>query len=146
MKTVKKLTSRQGRPDLSLEQRQEIFRLRKGGLGMRKIAEIVGCSASTVSGCLNHRSLKSVHSKLPWYVKGRIVQDSVRENRGRPKVQKWGLKNERVRSYVYLKLKDKLSPKNISRQIGKDLPGESISHEAISVSYTHLTLPTTPYV
>jgi len=131
MKNLKTLSSRQGRPDLSLKQRQEIFRLRKGGLGMRKIAKIVGCAASTVSDSLNHPSLNKQHKKLPWYIKGRIVHDVVRERRGRPKIQNWGLKNEKVRSYVYLKLKDKFSPKNISRQIVKDLPGESVSHEAI---------------
>jgi len=131
MYILKKKSSRQGRPDLSLKQRQEIFRLRKGSLGMRKISKIVGCAASTVSDNLNHSSLKKCHKSLPWYVKGRIVHDAVRENRGRPKIQDWGLKNEKVRSYVYLKLKDKFSPQNISRQIGKDLPGESISHEAI---------------
>lgn len=131
MRKIKKKSSRQGHPDLSLEQRQEIFRLRKARLSIQKISDLVRCSKSTVSTTLNHPALAKYHKHLPWYEKARIVHLAIKKNRGRPRETSWGLKNEVVRSYVYLKLKDKLSPKNISLQISKDRPGESISHEAI---------------
>lgn len=130
MKKLQEAT-RQGCPDLSLEQRQEIFRLRAAGYSMREVAEVVDCAKSSVWETINHKSLKRRHPRLPWYVQGKIVHDAVRQNRGRPRERSWGLKNEAMRQYVIEKLKDKLSPMSISIQIEKDRPGLSISHESV---------------
>lgn len=130
MKKIKKST-RQGRPDLSLEQRQELFRLRKAGLSFQKISDLVGCSKSTISGHINHPSLKKHSKKLPWYEKAKIVHDSVKNNRGRPRDTSWGLKSEAIRSYVTIELKKRTSPWSISQSIRKKLPGSSICAESI---------------
>ena len=114
MEKLRNQSSRRDCPDLSLQQRQEVFRLRKAKYSMQKIGENVGCSKSTVSKTLNHKSLKEHHSNLPWYEKGRIVHEAVKKNRGRPRERNWGLKNEQTRSFVIAKLKDKYSPKSIS--------------------------------
>ena len=98
---------------------------------MQKIGDYVSCSKSTVWETLNHESLAHCHSKLPWYEKGKIVHQAVKNNRGCTRERSWGLKNEQTRQFVIEKLKDKYSPKNISREIGKIHPELSISHESI---------------
>ena len=132
MKKSKDINStREGRKDLSLQERQEIFRLREHGKSMQEIAEKVECSKSTVSTSLNHSSLSTSHKKLPWYEKGKIVHEATKRNRGRPRSKGWGLKNERIRRYVVEKLKDKLSPMSIHLSLKGNSKDFSISHEAI---------------
>ena len=131
MKRLSNQPSRKGCPDLSLQQRQEIFRLGDGGYSIQEIANSVDCSKSTVWWTLNHNILKKSHARLPWYEKAKIVDDAIKINRGRPRERSWGLKNEQTRQYVIDKLKDKFSPKSIHFSIRQDRPGLSISHESI---------------
>jgi IS30 family transposase len=130
MKKPKK-SSREGCPDLLLQDRQEIFRLRNHGKSIQKISELVKCSKSTVHGTLNHESLKKGHAKLPWYEKGKLVHDAIKGNRGRKRIRYATLKSQEILDYVVKCLKDKLSPKNISDKIKLDHPDLKISHESI---------------
>lgn len=130
MKKLKK-SSRKGCPDLSLKQRQEIFRLHEHGKSIQKISELVKCSKSTVHGVLNHESLKAGSKKLPWYEKAKLVHKAIRLNRGRKRNRYHTLKNQEILDYVIKNVKDKLSPKSIYHKIKLDHPGLKISHEAI---------------
>jgi IS30 family transposase len=128
---IKKQSSRKGCPDLLLQDRQEIFRLREYGKSIQKISELVKCSKSTVHGTLNHESLKSHSNKLPWYEKAKIVHTAVKLNRGRKRNRYHTLKNQKILNYVEKELENKLSPKSIHYKIEFDHPGLKISHEAI---------------
>lgn len=130
MKKSKK-SSRKGCPDLSLESRQEIFRMHETGKSIQKISEVVKCSKSTVHGTLNHSCLESCNKKLPWYEKAKIVHDAIKANRGRKRNRYHTLKTQEILDYVVKCLKDKLSPKNIYYKIELEHPGLKISHEAI---------------
>lgn len=129
---MKRLNStRLGRLDLLLRQRQEIFRLRFARLSIQKIGELVGCSKSTVSDTLNHLSLSKHHAELDWSEKGKIVHDSVRRNRGRPRNRYCVLKSPTIEEKVRVGLEDKKSPITISLEIKNECKGDRVSHEAI---------------
>ena len=125
------MKKRKNAPDLSWEERQEIYRLRKHGYGIREIARTITRAASTISVELRRHRKERGWCELPWYEKARRAHDSAKERRGRPRERGWGLKNEVIRQFVHEKLQEKLSPKSICYALSKKHPSKSISHEAI---------------
>jgi len=74
MKKLKKNSpGRTGKTDLSLEQIQEVFRLRASLFSFQKISEIVGCSKSRANELFRHKCLNKTQRRMPWYEKGKLV-------------------------------------------------------------------------
>lgn len=122
--------------DLSFEERQDIYLLRSQHLGIREISRRIDRSASVVSRELSrfnqmNRSWRRRWSSVPWYEKARYAHELSVSNRSGARNRGWGLKNERIRQYVYEHIKKGWSPRRIALRIRIVLPGESISHEAI---------------
>ncbi|MDP3899951.1 MAG: IS30 family transposase, partial [bacterium] len=110
---------------LSIEER-EIIQL---GVWAKKpiriMAQELGRSASTVSRELRRNCPRIKRVYLPRLAearaKSRIMKRGKRER----------LKNERIRDYVKTMLRNNYSPEQIAGRIGFDLPGQTISYEAI---------------
>ena len=125
------MKSRKNCSDLSWEERQELYRLRNEGYGIREIARRLSRAPSTISVELARHRRERGWFALPWYEKARRAHDAASQRRGRPRRRDWGLKNEKIRRFVHTSLKDKLSPKSISFALPVSHPGERISHESI---------------
>lgn len=110
---------------LSIEDREIIQLGVWGHKSIRMIARELGRPASTVSRELKRNCPRQKRVYLPRLAqaraKARITERGQRER----------LKNEEIRNYVKSMLETDYSPEQIAGRIRIDLPGHSISHEAI---------------
>ena len=107
---------------LSYEEREDIAWHRRHGYSLRQIARILGRSHTTIV-----RELQR-HDRGTYYPKrARHEAVQARKHKG----QYVHLKNDTIRSYVIEAIRRGWSPEQISGRISHDLPGYSISHEAI---------------
>jgi len=108
---------------MTLEERQRISDLMSEGLSINRIAEMIGRNKSSISREL-HRNENN-----KGYAPDKAHQESVK--RWHLAHRRERLKNSRIRKYVKNHLAKGWSPLKISKQISEDMPGYSISHEAI---------------
>lgn len=95
------------------------------GKSISLIARELGWNKSTIS-----RELRRNTSRFLGYYWDESAQKRTDRRRAQAS-RRCRLKNERIRNYVRAKLKEGWSPELIAGRIGRDLPGCSISHEAI---------------
>lgn len=110
---------------ISIEEREKIQQMIWNGLSLRQIAKTLNRNTSSIS-----RELARNGSQERKLYHPRIAQkraEDYRRHRGR----ELRLKDPIIREYVLAKLKLNWSPEQISGRISIDLPGKSISHEAI---------------
>jgi len=132
MKKIKKLGTRLGAKDLTLDQIYEIFRLRDAKYSFRKLAGYVKCSASRACEVYNHEVLTKTTKKLPWYEKAVIVNQAIKANRGRPREKHHKLqKDAELLEFVIKELKNKKSPKTIAYSIKDNFPDKTLCAESI---------------
>lgn len=110
---------------LSRIERGKIMYLTTWGLSVSQIALELGRDKSTVS-----RELRRNRQLLVEYYLDESAQARAEQRRRRAS-QGYRLKNRRIRSYVEGKLRVGWSPAIIAGRIKLDLPGCSVSHEAI---------------
>jgi IS30 family transposase len=110
---------------LSLEDRETISEMKQQGHTVSEIAEVLGRFKSTISRELKRNSTPAYRVYLSCKAHERAVTRK-KDSGKRPR-----LKNERIVSYVRQKLALDWSPELIAGRIGHDIPGASISHEAI---------------
>jgi IS30 family transposase len=137
-------TKRSGRY-LSLEEREEIFVGVQRGSSIRLIAKSLGRAPSTVLRELrrNMRQQYRTRSRLegrpgkhrtrPWEYRPSLAQGRADFMAARPKPAKLAT-NPELRDLVQAKLWEKLSPKQIARELRCEFPNNSemwVSHEAI---------------
>lgn len=122
---------RKNKKDLSLEERQTVYKLHEARYGIREIARIVARSPSTISRELRRGRKHGAWVYMRWYERVKLAHDAAKARRGRPRNRLRILKEPAVQKYVQEGLSNKKSPMSISLEIGKDLPGKSISHETI---------------
>ena len=120
---------------LSRIERGKITSLKTWGLTVSQIALELGRDKSTVS-----RELRRNRQILVEYYLDESAQLRA-DRRRRQASQGYRLKNRRIRSYVEGKLRDGWSPEIVAGRIKLDLPGCSISHEAIYQYVYHLDEP-----
>jgi IS30 family transposase len=125
---------------ITLLDRQDIYRMRCLGKSLREIAKVVNKAASSIKREIERNGAQSRQERRQKYwFQAALAQERMllRRCRKRPRMR---LKNMRVRRYVEQKLTGErikgklypgLSPELISERISIDLAGESISHEAI---------------
>jgi len=110
---------------LSIEEREIIQLGVWAQKPVRRMAQELGRSASTVSRELKRNCPRVNRVYLPRLAqaraKSRITERGKRER----------LKNERIRNYVKTMLRNDYSPEQIAGRINIDLPGQTISYEAI---------------
>lgn len=100
---------------LSLVEREELRDLHRSGLSIRKIAEAMGRSPSTISRELRRNTI-SERGYLPHTAHRLSVK-----RRHRPRTPKL-VENEPLRDYVHAKLQLRWSPEQISHRLPKDFP------------------------
>lgn len=108
---------------MTFEERQKISDLMSEGLSINRIAELIGRNKSSISRELHRNESRKGYTA---------------DNAQKTSTQRWHiahrrerLKNGRIRKYVKNHLAKGWSPLKISKQISADMPGHSISHEAI---------------
>lgn len=109
----------------TIEEREEIQLGLWRDESIRAIARRLNRSASSIS-----REIQKYRTFEQKRYTPRVAQATALINRSR-RGRSDRLKNVRIRSYVVSKLKDGYSPEQIAGRIRIDLPGFSISHEAI---------------
>lgn len=110
---------------LSLEERVEIYRLKKQGYSVRGIGKEIGRNHSVVSR-------EIIRNWQPYSTEYNPVKaNKISQKRGTNQRQQAPLKNSEIFLYVREKLRIKWTPEQISGRISKDLPGQSISYETI---------------
>ncbi len=111
---------------LNLEERIEIYRLKKLGYSVRKIGREIGRNHSVVSREISRNWERRSLEYNP------VKAQKIFENRSKKQRQLAPLKNPEVFLYVRDRLrKDKWTPEQIAGRISRDLPGQSISYETI---------------
>lgn len=128
------------KPQLNMLDRHDIYRMKQYGYSLRKIGRMLHRAPSTIKREIERNGPRSRQERRQkWWVQSALAQERMilRRARVRPRMR---LKNMRIRRYVEQKLKGRvvngkyypgLSPELISTRISIELPGESISHEAI---------------
>ncbi len=119
---------------LNLTERDRITELKSEGVGLRKIAEELGRSPSTLSRELKRNATPAYKLYLSHRAHERAVKRK-QEAGIRPR-----LKDERIVSYVRTRLVWEWSPELISGRISQEIRGVAMSHEAI---YQYIYHPTT---
>lgn len=119
---------------LSFEERDVINVMKAAGESVRTIARALQRAPSTISRELR----RNVSGGTQLYLSHRAQTQAMR--RKREAAQRPRLKDQRVAAYVRNKLALDWSPEQIAGRIGQDLPGASISYEAI---YQYLYHPET---
>lgn len=109
---------------LDLEERERIAILRAEGKSLREIARLLGRSHSTLVRDLKRCQADETGFYLPFLanLKALMKQGVIRKRT---------LKCPEIRAYVRAKIALGWSPEQVSGRLPKDLPGFSISHEAI---------------
>lgn len=112
---------------LNLVERTKIKTLRAQGMTPTAIGKIIGRSHTTVSKELgrNHQG----HPQMSGYVPE--LADKLARARKSAASQRPRLKSQEARDFVQEKLKLRWTPEQISAVIHNEVPGVSISHEAI---------------
>jgi len=111
----------------SIEEREQIqYSLCWERKSARQIAKDLGRSSSSISREIN-RNLDMLGRKM--YIPRTANQRALEKRKSRGRQDK--LKNSNIREYVVSHLKLRWSPEQIAGCIKNDLPGQSISHEAI---------------
>lgn len=110
---------------LNLEERIEIYRLKKLGYSVRRIGREIDRHHSVVSREIS-RNCKQFSTEYHPLKAEKISQERSREQR-----QLAPLKNPKVFLYVREKLREKWTPEQIGGRLSLDIPGESISYETI---------------
>jgi IS30 family transposase len=110
---------------LSRIERGKIMYLKTWGLSVSQVARELDRDKSTIS-----RELRRNRQLLVEYYLDESAQLRA-DQRRRQASQSYRLKNRRIRSYVEGKLQSGWSPEIVAGRIKLDLPGCSISHEAI---------------
>lgn len=118
------------RKDLEMEERYLAYRYLKKGLGIRGIARELGRSPSCVSRELK-RNRELEESTDFYFDKARAAQEAAESRRTAGAHKKMRLKSREIQRYVESKLKMYWTPEIISGRLKIELPGESISDEAI---------------
>jgi len=108
----------------SIEEREKIQELIWQNTSMRGIAKALGRSVSSVSREIKRHNPEVLKRYIPRCAHDRALER--RKSRGR----KDRLKNDAIRKYVIIHLKERWSPEQISGRMKKDGIG-NISHEAI---------------
>lgn len=108
----------------SIEEREQIQYGLWGGTSMRKIAGELGRSPGSVSREIRRNLPPERYRYTPRVAHTQALQN--RHSRGRTK----RLKNDAIRSYVVIHLKERWSPEQIAGRIRSEI-GETISPEAI---------------
>ena len=117
--------------DLSLQERQDIYKLRSEGLGIREIGRKIKRNCSTVSRELKRVSNHRSWARMAWYERAKLAHDGAKSRRGGKRHRVFKLKNQHISNYVYEKLKIGWSPEIISLRIRVDMAGQTISSETI---------------
>jgi IS30 family transposase len=120
---------------VSRDERGKIMFMKMWGLEVSEIARRLGRNKGTVSREL--RRNKSIHADCYTDESAQVWADRRRQRSSR---HGW-LQNERIRDYVESKLQTGWSPELIAGRIRLELPGCSISHEAIYQYIYHLEPP-----
>lgn len=115
--------------NLTLLDRELIYRMRESGGGIREISRYIKRSASTVSRELKRNKSPQRLTFSCCYAKALYAQELADKRKYQDKF-KQKLKSQEIRSYVEKELNNKRSPRDISLRIKDDLK-LSISHEAI---------------
>ena len=110
---------------LGLNERIEIYRLKKSGYSLRSIGREIGRDHSVVSRELNRNKKRFATEYTP------IEADNLARKRMILQRQKAPLKNPKVFLYVRNNLRNKRTPEQIAGRLSIDLPGEKISYETI---------------
>jgi len=110
---------------LSPDERDQLAVLKASGKSLRQIARLINRSPSSLSRELRRNSSPARHDYLPRPAQHR---SSVRKSRASSRAR---LKSSTLRDYVESKLRLRWSPELIAGRVPLDLPGCSISHEAI---------------
>jgi IS30 family transposase len=108
---------------MTLQERKKISSLVSEGLSINQIALMIGRNKSSISRELHRNESQKNYSP------DKAHQESVKRWQSTHRRER--LKNHRIRKYVKVHLEKGWSPLKISKQISNDLPGHSISHEAI---------------
>jgi IS30 family transposase len=108
---------------ITLKERQKISDLMCDGISINRIAKIIGRNKSSIS-----RELQR-NENTKGYLANTAHSDSIK--RWRLAHRRKRLKNARIRKYVIAHLEKGWSPLKISKQISIEMPGSTISHEAI---------------
>jgi len=120
---------------LSRIERGKIMYLQTWGLNLSQIALALGRDKSTISRELRRNRQLSVEYYLDDSAQTRADRRRTLASQG------YRLKNRRIRSYVEGKLRRGWSPELVAGRIRLDLPGCTISHEAIYQYIYHLAEP-----
>lgn len=111
---------------LTLEERERFAILTAKGHSLRQVAKLLGRHHSTLSREL----LKNDVRNFAWCYLPCLGE--IRAERKRKAARPWRvLKNPQIKAYVEEKIAMGWSPEQVSGRIKIDLPGQSVSHEAI---------------
>jgi len=110
---------------LSSEERDKIAVLRAQGKSIREIARKLKRNPGTLSRELQRNKSPTYNVYLPHRAQQRAV------NRKKESVQRERIRNPKIRAYIKRKLKLRWSPEIIANMLPKDMPGLSVSHEAV---------------
>jgi len=131
---------------ISLISRQDIYKMRSEGKSLREIGEYLGCDHSAVSRELKRNGPRDrKEGRQPWWIQAKVAHDRAEARKKIPRSKRLKLKSIEVQKLVVELITPKevilsdgrkltlpgMSPKQISMEISKRLPGMSISHEAI---------------
>lgn len=115
--------------NLTLLDRELIYRMHKAGGGIREISRYVKRNASTVSRELKRNKSPKRLTFTSYYAKAQYADELARDRRHQAKFRQ-RLKSQEIRKYVEDQIQLRRSPRDISIRIKEELK-ESISHEAI---------------
>jgi IS30 family transposase len=131
---------------ITLISRQDIYKMRSVGKSLREIAEYIGCDHSAISRELKRNGPRDKRERRsPWWVQAKLAQDRAEARKNKPRKKRIKLKSQEIQNLVIELITPKevilpngkkltlpgLSPQQISIEVSKRLPGQSISHEAI---------------
>ena len=116
--------------NLTLYERERIYKMHSEGESLRKIAEFISRNPSTISRELkrNRAPMRQVFNNP--YSRAAYAEELANKRKHQSKVKR-RLKNDTICTYVIKHLKEKRSPRDISIRLSVDYPEYSISHEAI---------------
>lgn len=111
---------------MTLEEREQFAILIAKGHSLRKVAAMLGRHHSTLSRELRKNRVRC----HPWGYLPYLGECWAERKRKSPRPWRV-LKNDRIKAYVEEKIALGWSPEQVSGRIKLDLPGQSVSHEAI---------------
>jgi IS30 family transposase len=120
---------------LTEEDREKLYLMLQAGAKVTQISRALNRDRSTIYREIYRNSSPEYQHYLPHRAQRRA------ENRKSQSVQRRRLKSDEIEWYVRAQLAASLSPELIAGRITKDLPGRSISHEAIYQYIYHQDTP-----